>query len=150
MVGVVLGQQLDQTCQALAVQRQVGHVLIDFRTKGANGILKTIIAVCQPLIPVLSIEQDGGTIDRVTNECGGVHVWSPIWMLFHRPRRARPARAAPTCRSKNSTAGFGPPCEFAIIPQQPTSVLRKADRDCSAAGSSTGPTLDSSAACRSR
>src|SRR5713101_1975011 len=105
MVGVVLGQQLDQTCQTLAVQRQVGHVLIDFRTKGANGVLKVVIAVRQPLVPVLPIEQDGGTIDRVTNECGGVHVWSPICMLFDRPRRARSARATPTCRSKNSTAG---------------------------------------------
>src|SRR5213076_499250 len=105
MVGIVLGQQLDQARQALAVQREVGHLLVDFWTPGANGVLKVVIAVRQPLVPVLPIEQDGGTIDRVTNKCGGVHVWSPICMLFDRPRRARSARAAPTCRSKNSTAG---------------------------------------------
>src|SRR5262249_11727369 len=149
MIRIVLRQQLDHASKPVPVKREIGHVLVDFRAPGANGVLKIVVAVFQPFVPVLTIEQNGGAIDRVTDKCGGVHGHSPFAGAAP-PRATGSARAVPGCRSLKTPRAGSAPVEFAITPRRPTSAPCRAGRDYSAAGSSSDPTPDSSAACRSR
>src|SRR5262249_22814971 len=150
MIRIVLRQQLDHASKPVPVKREIGHVLVDFRAPGANGVLKIVVAVFQPFVPVLTIEQNGGAIDRVTDKCGGVHGHPPFAGAAP-PRRHRlgPRGAGLPKFEKTPRAGSAP-VEFAITPRRPTSAPCRAGRDYSAAGSSSDPTPDSSAACRSR
>src|SRR3974390_3488221 len=58
VISVMLRQELDHACEPLPIEREIGHVLVDFGAPRANGILKLIVAMREPFVPVLAIEQD--------------------------------------------------------------------------------------------
>src|ERR1700689_1582971 len=73
----MLGQQLDHGGKPIPVEREVGHVLVYLRTPGADRVLELVVAMREPVVPMLLIEQDGRSVNCVTNEGGYVHGQSP-------------------------------------------------------------------------
>ena len=49
VIGVVLGQELDHAGKHLTIEREIGHVSVDLGAPRANGILKRIVAMGEPL-----------------------------------------------------------------------------------------------------
>jgi hypothetical protein len=59
MVGIVFRQELYHARKTIPIMRKIRNVLAYFRTPGTDRILKLLIAMRQPTIPVLLIEQNG-------------------------------------------------------------------------------------------